>query len=63
MQKDLEEILNYTILKLGTIQLKVEVLLQFVLFWMLVFAALFIIRKAIYRFPKFDIAKKFAIFT
>lgn len=59
----MKEILNYTLLQLGNYTIKVASLLKLAIFIAVIFFVLRIIKKAMYRTKKIDIAKKYAIYN
>lgn len=59
----MKEVLNYTLLQLGDYTVKVSSLLKLMIFFVIVFFILKIIRKAMFRSKKIDLAKKYAIYS
>lgn len=59
----MKEFLNYTLLEFGSYHISVFSVLQIILFSLIVFIFLSIIKKAVYRVKKFDLAKKYAIYN
>lgn len=58
----MKDILNYTLIELGSYSIKVAAILQLAVFFVIVFFILKIIRKATFRSKKFDLAKKYAVY-
>lgn len=59
----LSDFLNYTLVKLGSFTLSVYSLMILATFLVFVFLLLFILKKAIYKTNKFDISRKYAIYS
>jgi small-conductance mechanosensitive channel len=58
----MKDFLNYTLIELGIYSIKVSAILQLIVFSVLVFFILKLIRKATFRSKKFDLAKKYAVY-
>ncbi len=58
----MKDFLNYTLIELGSYSIKVSAILQLIVFSVLVFFILKLIRKATFRSKKFDLAKKYAVY-
>lgn len=59
----MNEFLNYSLLEFGNFNLKVTSILSLVAFLVFVFFVLLIVKKTINRTSKFDVARKYAIFS
>ncbi|MEZ4773920.1 MAG: mechanosensitive ion channel [Bacteroidia bacterium] len=59
----MKEFLNYTLLEIGNYHISVFSIIQIIIFFLIVFTFLRIIKKAVYRVKKFDLAKKYAIYN
>ncbi len=59
----MKEILNYTLFQLGDYTVKVSSLLKLAVFLAIIFFLLKVIKKAMYRSKKIDLAKKYAIYN
>ncbi|CAN5127775.1 mechanosensitive ion channel [soil metagenome] len=59
----MKDFLNYTLIELGSYSIKVSAILQLIVFSVLVFFILKLIRKATFRSRKFDLAKKYAVYN
>ncbi|MEO7959958.1 MAG: mechanosensitive ion channel domain-containing protein [Ginsengibacter sp.] len=59
----MKEFLNYTLIQLGDYTVKVSSLLKLIVFLIIIILLLKIIKQAMYRSKKIDIAKKYAIYN
>ncbi|WP_418263052.1 mechanosensitive ion channel family protein [Flavobacterium faecale] len=59
----MNEIINYTLFQVGDFNIKVKGLLSLVVFLFLTFLFLKLIKKAIYKSGKIDLAKKYSIYS
>ncbi len=59
----MKEVLNYTLLQLGDFIVRVSSLLKLMIFILIVFFILKLIRKAMFRSKKINLAKKYAIYN
>ncbi|MEO8254551.1 MAG: mechanosensitive ion channel domain-containing protein [Flavobacterium sp.] len=59
----MEKILNYEILKVGNDAIYLASILKLVGFLLLIFIAILILKKAVYKSSRFDIAKKYSIYS
>ncbi|MEP7229918.1 MAG: mechanosensitive ion channel domain-containing protein [Ginsengibacter sp.] len=59
----MKEFLNYTLFQLGNYTIKVASIFKLVIFVLVIFFLLKIIKKAMYRTKKIDLAKKYAIYN
>lgn len=59
----ISEILDYSLLNLDDYSLKLFTVVLFTIFWLVVFALLFLVKKLIYRSKKIDYAKKFSVYA
>lgn len=59
----MKEVLNYTLLQLGDYIVRVSSLLKLMIFILVVFFILKLIRKAMFRSKKINLAKKYAIYN
>ncbi len=59
----MKEVLNYTLLQLGDYIVRVSSLLKLMIFILVVFFILKLIRKAMFRAKKINLAKKYAIYN
>ncbi len=59
----MKEILNYTLLQLGDYTIRVSSIITLVIFVVVIFFLLKIIKKAMFRTRKIDLAKKYAIYN
>lgn len=59
----MEEILNYELLKIGKDTIYLVSVLKLVGFLLLIFIVLFGLKKAIYKSKRFDVAKKYSIYS
>ncbi|WP_338407734.1 mechanosensitive ion channel domain-containing protein [uncultured Flavobacterium sp.] len=59
----MKKILNNTLSEIGYFDVKIEIVLTFLVFLIAVFLVLYLIRKAIYKTTKIDLAKKYSIYS
>lgn len=59
----MEEILYYTLIKIGAYNLQIISILKLIAFILIILIALKIIRKAIYKIDKIDVGKKYSIYN
>jgi small-conductance mechanosensitive channel len=59
----MDEFLNFQLIKVGDFSLGVSSVIHFLLFFTLVIVFLQVIKKSLFRVQKFDIAKKYAIYS
>ena len=63
LQQIMKDILDFTLLQIGTYDLKIISILKLIAFILIVLIVLKVIRKTIYKIDKIDIGKKYSIYS